>query len=183
MKEEIKNVIKNFEPVIFYSNVNYEREENLAFSVYPKTREEEINSCSLQRMSAQKYYAWKLLEYAVNRVIGIDFNKIDFKKSQNGKWECNSFYFSLSHSENAVVVALSLNPIGVDIEKIKPFKVELANKILTLEEKQEYFAVDKEEKQKYLLKTWCKKECLLKQSGEKALLPNQRQTLGVEFFE
>ena len=178
-----KSAVIDFKPIVFYSSVDCENADNGALTVYPKLREEEINSCKSNKAKLQKYAVWKLLEYAVNSVIRLDFDKITFKKEKNGKWVCGEFYFSLSHSENLVAVALSPYPIGIDVEKVKLFNLDIADKILTSEEKNEYVSLKNEQKQEHLLKIWCKKECLLKASGENALLPSKRQTVGREFFE
>lgn len=172
---------KLLKPIICFSEVcNF---NETADKVYPKKRNEEILSCESAKIKDQKYSVWKLLESAVNRFIRADFNKINFKKEQNGKWVCDKFCFSLSHSEDMVVVIISNEEVGIDCQKIKPLKDGIEKLILTKEESQIYSALTKEEKQTFLIKTWCKKECLLKLKGESSLNPTSRETSNLTFFE
>jgi len=60
----------------------------------------------------QSVAVWKLLLYATKYI------DIDIICSENGKWHDKSgkLFFSISHSANFVVVALSAKPIGIDVE-------------------------------------------------------------------
>ncbi len=151
--------------------------------IFPKQREDEINSSQNERIKRQKYCVWKLLEMAVNECIGGCFDEINFQKNVNGKWECEEFYFSLSHSEKYLAVALSNFPVGVDVQIIRSADEKIADKILNELERTQFDLLKGDRKQSYLLGCWAKKECLLKVSGEGALKPKQRNTVGVEFFE
>ena len=157
---------KEFSPAIFYATIPSEIND---FIVFSKLRQNEIDKCTDIKTKAQKYCVWKLLEIAVNKHIGIDFNKIQFKKNQNGKWECDEFCFSLTHSNSLVAVAISPYFIGVDAQILKAVNPDLQNKILT-------------ESEQKLITSWCKKESLLKLNGDKALLPTKREVQTVEFF-
>lgn len=71
-------------------------------------------------------------------------------------------YFNISHSNNIIIVGLSHNKIGVDVEQIKDFNLKLAEKICT---KKEFFKLLHSFNKKetfYLI--WTKKEgfCKLK---------------------
>ena len=169
----------SFDPVVFFARViEYNGE-----IVYPKDRYEDIQSCKNSDLKKEKYSAWKLLEYAVNRHIGVDFNNFYFKKSVDGKWECDAFYFSISHSDGMVSVALSVQPVGVDVQKMKELNEGFADRILTKKESDEYNLLSEKEKSDYLIKSWAKKECIIKTLGEKALLASARETLDKEFCE
>lgn len=176
---ENKQLNINFKPAVFYaltSGVGVEE-------VYPKARQEEIDGCKNIPLRLSKYCAWKLLEIAVNEYIGLDFNKLSFKKSPFGKWECEEFYFSISHSGDLVSVCISPNMVGVDCQEVKPLKSGLEDKILTLKEMKIFNSLTAEEKEKFLLCVWCKKECLLKLCGEGTLNPSQRETQDKEFLK
>ncbi len=151
--------------------------------IFPKQREDEINSSKNERIRRQKYCVWKLLEMAVNERIGARFDKINFQKNANGKWECDGFYFSLSHSEKYLAVALSNFPVGVDVQIIRNTGEKIADKILNENERAQFDLLNGDRKQAYLLRCWAKKECLLKASGEGVLKPKQRNTADVDFFE
>ena len=67
--------------------------------VYPPARQAEIDAVKNEKVKREKYYVWKLLEYALLHAFGKRIEEISFTKSVNGKWECDFCYFSLSHSE------------------------------------------------------------------------------------
>ena len=52
------------------------------------------------------------------------YKKTDFKIkfNKNGKPLCDFCFFNISHSQNRVVCVLSDEPVGMDIQKIKPIK-------------------------------------------------------------
>ncbi|MBE7088321.1 MAG: 4'-phosphopantetheinyl transferase superfamily protein [Clostridiales bacterium] len=152
--------------------------------VYPTERRNEILSCKSDKVKREKYSAWKLLELAVKKSFGLDFNTLKFKKNESGKWLCDRFYFSLSHSKNAVAVALSTSPVGVDIEIIKePKNWSVANKILSdfqLEKLNGLFGVNKVE---YFILKWTEKESAYKMQNDIPILKINTDTdCGCEFL-
>ena len=146
-------------------------------AVFPSSRSEEISSCASQKAQKEKFCVWKLLEYALWHACKKDMRDISFRKSANGKWECDFCYFSLSHSENGVAVALSDSPVGIDIEKIAPVKnrEKVAKKILTETEFAEYqrLVFDTQTANDFLLELWTKKESMFKRGGYTRFSPLQ----------
>ena len=133
-------------------------------------RAEEIESCADERVRQQKFYVWKLLERALSQ-LGLSIEKLDIRRTDSGKWECPECFFSLSHSGNFVAVAVSGEPVGVDIEKFDEprFNRSLAEKILTAREKGDISPND-------LIALWTKKEAVFKLSGGKAFIPKNIET-------
>ena len=84
-------------------------------------RQEKAKRLTLPNARAQSLGAGLLLRYAVENDTKLDYEKLNFLTEANGKpyIEGNPFYFSLSHSGNYAVCAISDSPIGVDIEKEK----------------------------------------------------------------
>lgn len=154
--------------------------------VYPPLRNEEILSCKSEKAKREKFCAWKLLEFAFLRAFGRDIREISFRKTENGKWECDFCYFSLSHSHGAVAVALSDSPVGVDIEKISPLhnRKGVAEKVLTQTEKAEYqrLAVCPKQAERWLLELWTKKESLFKTGTFARFVPSAIET-GTAFVQ
>lgn len=73
-------------------------------------------------------------EFLVRRIIkdkyGIENPVITV--SDNGKPVLNCpLYFSISHSDSTVVCAVDTAPVGIDIEKIRPVKRELIERVCT----------------------------------------------------
>jgi phosphopantetheinyl transferase len=146
-------------------------------AVFPSSRSEEIFACGSEKTKKEKFCAWKLLEYALFHAFGKRIEEIAFAKSAQGKWTCDFCHFSLSHSENAVAVALSDSPIGIDIEQIKPVKnrEKVAKKILTEKELEEYqrLPLQSQAANEFLLKIWTKKESIFKRGGFASFLPSR----------
>ena len=140
--------------------------------LYPQVRQDEITACTNERVKRQKYYAWKLLAYAVKQSFGWDINALSFSKGKNGKWTSPNFSFSLSHSKDVVVVAISGAPIGMDVEKIEPEKAEFLQKTLTEKEREEFaLLVENNDRIDYLFERWTQKESCFKIVGSGAFRP------------
>lgn len=151
--------------------------------LYPIERQQEIDNIKNEKMKCQKWCSWKLLEYAMERSFGIGMNEAAFFKSDNGKWESDTFEFSLSHCDGAVAVAVAKRSVGVDIEKNRSFKCDnLFDKILNEKEKAVYLKKDECERQGFLLKKWTAKESLFKRDGGKTFLPREHDTLSGNVF-
>ena len=140
--------------------------------ILPAARAQEIESCSNPDVRDAKYYAWKLLEKAMMRSLGLNLKEQKLARSENGKWECPTCHFSLSHSGNLVAVAISRKPIGVDIEKCNEarFTDALTAKILTQNESGK-IAPGREANA-----AWTKKEAIFKMSGGKCFQPSSIET-------
>ena len=139
--------------------------------IFPPARAEETERCSNPEVRQQKYFVWKLLERALFRSLGLKIKELDIKRTDNGKWECKECFFSLSHSDNSVAVAVSRKPVGVDIEKFDEsrFTRALAEKIATALESGELSSLKDEHRATGAL--WTKKEAIFKLSGDKVFVP------------
>ncbi len=144
--------------------------------VYPLSRQKEIDSLSNIKVKEQKYFVWKLLSVSLNHLFGMDIKQFHFSKKPSGKWVCKELYFSLSHSKNVVAVAISCEPVGVDLQAIVNIKGKLENKTLTKKEKQEYNALLDEQKQEYLITKWAQKESVFKMKNRLVFKPSKIQT-------
>ena len=88
----------------------------------------------------------------------------DFKKNPNGKPfidKKSEFHFNISHSKNAVAVAFSENPVGVDIENLRTADIRVAKRFFT-EKEQEYIL---ENPNLHFFEIWTKREAAIKQKG------------------
>lgn len=146
--------------------------------VYPIERDLEICACNDPHLAKQKYFVWELLSRALEDTIGKSVNLAGLYKDIHGVWRCNDVYFSLSHSKNALAVAVSDYPVGVDIERVDVarFNERLAQRILTEREKKQYdeiFDINVGEylresfaynKSMFLAKRWTQKESIFKQT-------------------
>lgn len=139
--------------------------------IYCPLRREEIEKCCNSEVKKQKFYVWKLLEYALSDSFGLEKRMLNFQKKNNGKWVIDGYFFSLSHSGNIVVVAVSESPVGVDIQKINkiddPAKFKAV--IFSEKEKVKYRNVNGEK----LMMIWSLKECAFKKSNDLNFVPNR----------
>ena len=120
----------------------------------------------------QRYYVWKLLEYAIKRSFGKKLSNLTVLKNENGKWNVEDYYVSLSHSDKALAVAVSKSPIGVDIENASSVKNEkIAGKILSSDEYKEFSQLENDCKAPYLLRKWTQKESIFKTLNAPAFMP------------
>ncbi|MBR2383973.1 MAG: 4'-phosphopantetheinyl transferase superfamily protein [Clostridia bacterium] len=130
--------------------------------IYCKARLNEIASCTNEKVKKQKFYAWALLEKCAIS-LGYELDKLHFFKLDIGKWKCDKFEFSLSHSDDFVAVAISDIPVGIDLQKDTNINCDtLAKRILTVGENLEYIELGEDKKQRYLLEKWTQKESIYK---------------------
>ena len=103
--------------------------QNISFA----PRAEEIEACTNENVRRQKLYVWKLLELAVGDLPGMDLNSLNLRKDENGKWQSDKIYISLSHSGNVVATAVSDSSVGLDIEFFNEKKLQQRAKNLFLQ--------------------------------------------------
>jgi 4'-phosphopantetheinyl transferase len=72
-------------------------------------------------------------------------------------------YFSISHCKAGIAVAVSEKPVGIDIEAIRTFKLELMRK--TMNEKEQEHILMSAKPEVEFIRLWTQKEALLKQLG------------------
>lgn len=144
--------------------------------IFPEERKKEIDDCKNKDISAEKFYVWKLLEYAIQQSLNRKIKDFNFYK-KGSKWVCDEFEFSLSHTNNIVVVAISKKPIGIDIEKIdNRFEKIPLNRILTEEER-----VNKDFDWQELNRIWTVKEALFKKNSGEYFNPAKVNTINEKY--
>lgn len=122
----------------------------------------EIESCQDSQKKIQKYCVWKLLEYALKDTFNCNISDLNFVCLANGRWYCKQYYFSLSHSDNIVMVGLSNSDIGVDIEQVHPLKYDILNRVVNNEEKDFFKSNISKNKNLTTFEIWTKKESIFK---------------------
>jgi len=152
-------------------------ERGIKEPLYPPARQSEIAACKSERVQREKYFVWKLLAYAIKQRYGKELDELHFTKSEHGKWSCDLCEFSLSHSKNALCVAISDVKIGVDIEQIPTAPPDLiARKILTEENLERYHGMPQSEKCEFFASEWTRRESLFKYGASKAFFTANRPT-------
>ena len=144
-------------------------------------RQKEIDGISNEKTRREKYYVWRLLEYAIKNSLGADASRLCFTKGKNRKWRCEGFEFSLSHSGNALAVAISNKAVGVDVERINVRKADrMAEYMLTQSERAQYENVSESERDEWLIGKWCAKEAIFKSFDKDVFAPSKIEVS--EFF-
>lgn len=113
-----------------------ESDLNIWFDAMSGERKEEVCRLLNPAKRACKIAADRLCKTAVSEFCGYRYENIKIKKNEHGKpfAENLPIFFSMSHSGNFIVCAVSDNEIGIDIEKIRPINLKAAAKFATPEE-------------------------------------------------
>jgi 4'-phosphopantetheinyl transferase len=84
-------------------------------------------------------------------------------------------FFNISHSDRWVVVAFSIVPIGIDLQKIKQIPEKIMNQIVirffSSSEKIQYFNLDRPMRKKFFFTLWTIKESFIKLHGAGLTIP------------
>ena len=153
-------------------------------SVEPNTplscveRQSDIDKVSNEVARREKYYAWRLLEYAIENSLGADASRLSFTKGKNRRWFCSEVEFSLSHSHGALAVAVSKDQaVGVDVERVSVRDAaRMAEYMLTSLEKEQYESLDDSCREEWLIRRWCEKEAIFKSWNEEIFPPKKIET-------
>ena len=144
----------------------------------PESRNEAVEKVTNPGLARLKRSSWNLLSFAVKELFSKEMSQIRFCVSGDGKWTCDEFCFSLSHTDSLVSVALSSFECGVDIEKNEAsrFSGSLAERILTHSEYQHYKTLENEASGNYAARLWTQKESIFKIHGKGAFCPRNIDT-------
>ena len=123
-------------------------------------------------------YAEVLVRCIICMRSGVNYKEISFKASRTGKPFLTGFpyyEFSISHTRNAVVAAVSDKPVGVDVERIRDIDIGITKRVFS---DNELAALDTApDKNLKFFELWTKKEALVKYHGTG--LTNALKTLDV----
>ena len=141
-------------------------------------RQSDIDKISNEVARREKYYAWRLLEYAIKNSLGADASRLSFTKGKNRRWFCSEVEFSLSHSHGALAVAVSKDQaVGVDVERVSVRDTaRMAEYMLTSLEKEQYESLDDSCREEWLIRRWCEKEAIFKSRNEEIFPPKKIET-------
>lgn len=115
--------------------------------------------------------AYALLAYAAGRRWGLE-QLPELARGEQGKPHFPAFpqyRFNLSHSGTLALCALDEQPVGVDIEVIRPRHPRLARRICS--ERELEWLEGQEDRETALCKLWTRKEALAKYRGTGLTIP------------
>lgn len=93
-------------------------------------------------------------------------SRFAYSYSENGRPIVFGAHMSLSHTGGAAMAALSLLPVGADIERERRVSARIAKRIMSESEYAEFRQLDEAEKTARILECWTAKESYLKLTGE-----------------
>lgn len=138
----------------------------------PPLRAAEVEAVSHPRAKREKAFAWRLLEYAVERSFGRKLEKLSPRKLPSGKWVAEEIWFSLSHTEGALAVAVSRLPIGIDVERPRDsYPDALLRRALSEEEYAKVTSLPEGKRARRFAEVWTVKEAVFKREGGDAFFP------------
>lgn len=123
-----------------------------------------------------------LVRYLLETNFPISRKTIQFQTNSFGKPELmgdNNIHFNLAHSGIWVVVAIDKNPIGIDIEKIKPIDIDVMKEVLTTQEIKALQALPTNEQTSFFYDLWTLKESYVKFMGKGFSIPPSNISLDV----
>ena len=93
-------------------------------------------------------------------------SRFAYSYAENGRPIVFGAHMSLSHTGGAAMAALSLLPVGADIERERRVSARIAKRIMSESEYAEFRQLDEAEKTARILECWTAKESFLKLTGE-----------------
>jgi 4'-phosphopantetheinyl transferase len=121
-----------------------------------------------------------LVRYVVASEMKISSKTIEFNHNRYGKPFLKGnyrLYFNVSHSGNWIVCAIDDEPVGIDIEKIRPIEFETLEQFFSGEEYKMLMAKNPENWQLFFFDLWTLKESYIKAVGEGLSIPLKSFTI------
>lgn len=108
----------------------------------------------------------KVLSLAAKE-LNVSPESIELKKHEHGKpyiYGADNWHFNISHTDGMIGIAVSDEPVGIDVESIGDADLRIAKRFFTVSEN--YYIESAECKDKRFLEIWTKKEAYLKYIGK-----------------
>ncbi len=155
---------------VFFSEVpinTFSNKEMLAASTLSKERQEKISKFYHDVDKRLSLCGEMYIRYLMEKMYCIKGEDIIIQKNNYGKpylKECNDIFFNISHTRNAIVVAVSSNEVGIDIEKLVAPPYDIIDSVFSKKEKE---IIEKEDvnKTSFFYSIWTRKESYLKWLG------------------
>ena len=149
---------------------------DVVYPIFPRQRELELQGISSDRLRREKYHAWRLLEYALEKSLNLSLESAAPYRHWSGKWISEFCEFSIAHSGGVVAVAVSHYPVGVDVERRdRDLGPGFARRMFTDSENELLVASSE---RLTPIDIWCKKEAIFKKKGENSFIPRLTETAG-----
>lgn len=141
--------------------------------LYPEERDAYVKNTANPTVRRERYFVWRLLEIAARRSLGLELSEIGLRR-EGERWAGELADISLAHGGGALAVAISGEPVGVDIELLSDGSDgdRLAERFFNDAERAEYYAASEEERRLTSIRIWTAKEAIFKSLSESAFAPS-----------
>lgn len=156
-------------PKIYLIKVDSPVDENAFQSLLKFVQEEKQKRILRQKIkqNADSMLVGEILaKTAIKKTFGIDIAKQNFTYTGHGKPYLLNYpdvHFNISHSGEYVACAVADSPVGVDIQKIGEYSLEVARRVCNEQELKQI--EDSSDKASEFIKFWTQKEAILKMYG------------------
>ena len=153
-------------------------ERDIEGDIFPEERQEEIMAKRNSTARRESYFAWRLLGFAVMQLFGEELFAVGLEK-KGGRWSARDFDISISHGGGALAVALSKNPVGIDLESLDGVSDcdGLARRFFNNEELSRYLSSP--DGRESFLRIWTAKEAVFKAQIRETFLPKETDSLSM----
>lgn len=146
---------------------------NQLLTLVIKEKQEQIKQFHFDIDKKLSLYSKTLIRIIICKELNINNKAIVFEKNKYGKTHLKAtpnLHFNLSHTRNAVVVAVLDEPVGVDIEKVKTSDLQIAKRFFS---DSEFTYITKSDVgiDNRFYEIWTKKEAYIKYIGKGLYLP------------
>ena len=109
-------------------------------------------------------YAEIIVRRIASEFLNIDNSDIEIVRGEYGKPYLKgneNFHFNISHTHNAIAIAIADTPIGIDIERISPLNASIVERLYSIKEKEYVYSVADVEDRRFS-EIWTRKEAYIK---------------------
>ncbi|NNJ32272.1 4'-phosphopantetheinyl transferase family protein [Lacrimispora defluvii] len=118
-----------------------------------------------------------LLRKGLKKDYGIDYgenNPVPVIKGEYGKPQLKDYphiFHNISHTAGMAACAIGDVPVGIDVEEIRPFSEKIIRKVMSEQEKEQFYRLKEEERTAFFFKIWTLKESYVKAGGWGITIP------------
>lgn len=118
-----------------------------------------------------------LLRKGLKKDYGIDYGESDSVpviKGEHGKPQLKEYphiFHNISHTAGLAACAIGDVPMGIDVEEIRPFSEKIIRKVMSEQEKEQFYKLKEEERTAFFFKIWTLKESYVKAGGWGITIP------------
>ncbi len=166
-----------------YLNDFTDSEYSYALSLISQERQNEILAKKQESARKSSVLGEFLARKGINQLTGIDLKDIIIEKDEKGKPFAKglNINFSISHSGDLVVCAISEGKIGIDCEYIREVNLKIARHFFDGLDKRFIFEIDDVQEQNIrFFKVWTAKEAYFKYLGTGITVLNSLKSIPYE---